>query len=104
MIRACATLDPGGPSAQEHVDVLLVAGDVFDTSVPGTRSQELYYGFLNRIARSKVCRHVVIIAGNHDSPSFLDAPKALLRALDVHVVGSMGDDPMDEVVVLRDAK
>ncbi len=88
----------------EKVDALLVAGDVFDTSVPGSGVQELYYGFLYRMARSKVCRHVVIIAGNHDSPSFLDAPKALLRTLDVHVVGSIGDDPMDEVVVLRDRR
>ncbi|MBM3162408.1 MAG: exonuclease subunit SbcD [Chlorobi bacterium] len=89
---------------KEHVDALLVAGDVFDSAVPGSRAQEIYYGFLNRVARSKVCRHVVIIAGNHDSPSFLDAPKALLCALDVHVVGSPGDDPMDEVMVLRDRK
>ena len=88
----------------EKVDALLIAGDVFDTSVPGSRVQELYYGFLYRMARSKVCRHVVITAGNHDSPSFLDAPKALLRTLDVHVVGSIGDDPMDEVVVLRDRR
>lgn len=88
----------------EKVDALLVAGDVFDTSVPGSGVQELYYGFLYRMARSKVCRHVVITAGNHDSPSFLDAPKALLRTLDVHVVGSVGDDPMDEVVVLRDRR
>lgn len=88
----------------EKVDALLVAGDVFDSSVPGSGVQELYYGFLYRMARSKVCRHVVITAGNHDSPSFLDAPKALLRTLDVHVVGSVGDDPMDEVVVLRDRR
>jgi len=87
---------------KEGIDALLVAGDVFDTSVPGSRAQELYYGFLNRMARSAVCRHVVITAGNHDSPSFLDAPKALLRSLDVHVMGSPGEDPMSEVVVLRD--
>jgi exonuclease SbcD len=43
----------------------------------------------------------VVIAGNHDSPSFLNAPKELLRALNVYVVGSMTDDPADEVVVLR---
>jgi len=88
----------------EKADVLLVAGDVFDTSVPGSGVQELYYGFLYRMARSKVCRHVVITAGNHDSPSFLDAPKALLRTLDVHVVGSPNDDPSGEVIVLRDRK
>ncbi|NTW64469.1 MAG: exonuclease subunit SbcD [Chlorobiaceae bacterium] len=89
---------------KEQVDLLLVAGDVFDTTVPGSRAQELYYGFLDRVARSTVCRHVVITSGNHDSPSFLDAPKALLRTLDVHVVGSMSNDPMNEVLVLRDKK
>lgn len=56
---------------QEQVDVLLVAGDVFDTSTPSNRAQELYYRFLCRVATSS-CRHVVVIAGNHDSPSFLN--------------------------------
>ena len=88
----------------EHVDTLLVAGDVFDSSVPSSRAQELYYGFLHKVARSTTCRHVVITSGNHDSPSFLNAPKALLRALDVHVVGSASDEPMDEVVALRDSR
>jgi DNA repair protein SbcD/Mre11 len=89
---------------QEHVDALLVAGDVFDSSVPSSRAQELYYGFLHKVARSTTCRHVVITSGNHDSPSFLNAPKALLRALDVHVVGSASDEAMDEVVALRDSR
>ncbi len=84
----------------EGVDALLVAGDVFDTSTPSNRAQELYYRFLCRVAAS-CCRHVVVIAGNHDSPSFLDAPKELLRALNVYVVGATGDDPADEVIVLR---
>ena len=68
-------------------DALLVAGDVFDTSAPSNRAQELYYRFLCRVAASS-CRHIVVVAGNHDSPSFLNAPKELLKALDVHVVGS----------------
>ena len=85
-----------------EIDALLVAGDVFDTSAPSNRAQELYYRFLCRVAASS-CRHVVVVAGNHDSPSFLDAPKELLKALDVHVVGS-ASDPRDEVLVLRDAQ
>ncbi|MDT4330732.1 exonuclease SbcCD subunit D C-terminal domain-containing protein [Methylomonas sp. MV1] len=85
---------------QNEIDALLVAGDVFDTSAPSNRAQELYYRFLCRIAASS-CRHVVVIAGNHDSPSFLNAPKELLKALDVHVVGSATSDPQDEVLVLR---
>jgi len=85
---------------QNEIDALLVAGDVFDTSAPSNRAQELYYRFLCRVATSS-CRHVVVVAGNHDSPSFLNAPKELLKALDVHVVGSSTESPEDEVLVLR---
>ncbi|PIE91249.1 MAG: exonuclease sbcCD subunit D [Acidobacteria bacterium] len=85
---------------KEKIDALLVAGDVFDTSTPSNRAQELYYSFLCRVA-SSCCRHVVVIAGNHDSPSFLNAPKELLRALNVYVVGAMTDSLEDEVIVLQ---
>jgi len=84
----------------ESVDALLVAGDIFDTSTPSNRSQELYYRFLCKVSTSG-CRHVVIIAGNHDSPSFLNAPKQLLLALNVHVVGSITENPEDEVILLK---
>jgi DNA repair protein SbcD/Mre11 len=86
---------------EEGIDALLVAGDVFDTSTPSNRAQELYYRFLCRVSAS-YCRHIVVIAGNHDSPSFLNAPKELLRALNVYVVGSMTENPEDEVIVLHD--
>lgn len=85
----------------EKINALLVAGDVFDTSTPSNRAQELYYRFLCRVAAS-CCRHVVVIAGNHDSPSFLNAPKELLRALNVYVVGSMTEALEDEVIPISD--
>ena len=31
---------------QNEIDALLVAGDVFDTSAPSNRAQELYYRFM----------------------------------------------------------
>ena len=86
---------------ESGVNVLLVAGDVFDTSVPGNRSQEIYYRFLCRVAASS-CRHIIIVAGNHDSPSFLNAPGKLLKALNIHVVGSVCDPTEDEVLELTD--
>lgn len=85
---------------RERIDLLLIAGDIFDTTAPSNRAQELYYSFLCRVAQSTPCRQVVVIGGNHDSPSFLNAPKALLGALNVHVVGAM--DPEAELVVFRD--
>jgi exonuclease SbcD len=86
----------------DETDVLLIAGDIFDTSAPSNRAQELYYQFLCRVATA-ACRHVVVIAGNHDSPSFLNAPKELLKALDVYVIGSF-EDIEDEILVLRDSQ
>ncbi len=86
---------------EEEVDALLIAGDVFDTSTPSNKAQELYYKFLCKVVGS-CCQHIVVIGGNHDSPSFLNAPKELLRALNVYVVGAKAENPEDEVIVLRD--
>ncbi|OUS13816.1 exonuclease sbcCD subunit D [Gammaproteobacteria bacterium 53_120_T64] len=88
---------------KEQVDILLVAGDIFDTATPSNRAQSLYYAFLCRVAISS-CRHIIIIAGNHDSPTFLDAPKALLRSLNVHVVGGVTENIADEILLLKDAE
>ncbi|MEA3466461.1 MAG: exonuclease SbcCD subunit D C-terminal domain-containing protein [Thermodesulfobacteriota bacterium] len=85
----------------QQVDILLVSGDIFDTSAPSHRAQQLYYRFLCRVATS-CCRHVIVIGGNHDSPSFLNAPQELLKALDVHVIGSSTENLGDEVLLLRD--
>ena len=82
------------------IETLLVAGDIFDTSTPSNTAQELYYRFLNEVAKASC--HVVITGGNHDSPSFLDAPKALLKAFNVHVVGSAAEKGEFEVLVLKD--
>ncbi|MGD0819377.1 MAG: exonuclease SbcCD subunit D C-terminal domain-containing protein [Desulfomonilia bacterium] len=84
---------------REDIDVLLVSGDIFDNSTPSNYAQELYYSFLCRVAASSN-RHVVVTAGNHDSPSFLNAPKELLKFLNVHVVGSASDPPTNELIVL----
>jgi exonuclease SbcD len=86
---------------QQHADVLLIAGDVFDTGTPSNRAMQQYYRFLTRVSGTG-CRHVVVIGGNHDSPTFLNAPRELLKVLNVHVVGAKADDVADEVIVLRD--
>lgn len=85
---------------EENIDVLLVAGDVFDNSTPSNHAQELYYRFLCRVAASSK-RHVVVTAGNHDSTSFLNAPRELLKFLNVHVVGCASDPPADELIVIN---
>lgn len=87
---------------QHRIDVLIVAGDIFDTTTPSNRALQLYYQFLKDVS-SGCCRHVIIIGGNHDSPSLLEAPRELLRVFQVHVVGSAAENPEDEVIVLTGA-
>jgi DNA repair protein SbcD/Mre11 len=84
----------------EDIDVLLVSGDVFDNSTPTNYAQELYYRFLCRVAASPR-RHVVVTAGNHDSPSFLNAPRELLKFLNIHIVGCASSSPEDEVILIN---
>lgn len=75
----------------EKIDILIVSGDIFDTSTPGNEAQKIYYTFLTSI-QNTYCSHVIIIAGNHDSPSFLNAPKDILSFLNIHIVSSLNED------------
>ena len=83
---------------EQAITVLLVAGDVFDTATPSNAAQQLYYDFLTRLGTTP-CRHVVITAGNHDSPSFLGASRGILERCGVHVIGAT-PDPHETVLVL----
>lgn len=85
---------------KEQIPCVIVAGDIFDVPVPPNRAIELYYRFLTGCAVAGV-RHCIIIAGNHDSPSFIEAPKELLKRLNVHVFGSFDrEDPSSHLIDL----
>ncbi len=81
---------------EREIDILLISGDIFDVSVPSTQSQRMYYNFLINL-RNTSCKHVLITAGNHDAPGNIDAPKALLHALSIDVVGRASEDLSQEV-------
>jgi exonuclease SbcD len=85
--------------ALNDVDVLLVSGDVFDVGVPSAQAQKLYYDFLIRLHTTS-CREVIITGGNHDAPSTLNAPKELLNALSIRVVGKATEKIEDEVFTI----
>ncbi len=87
-------------SIEEHkVDAVLLAGDVFDSSNPPQSALSLYYNFVAELF-IKGNRTLAVIAGNHDSAALLEAPKQALKALHVHVVGSMPESPADRILHL----
>lgn len=81
---------------ENKVDVLLVSGDIFDLANPSAEARRQYYKSL-LILRELGCK-IILTGGNHDSPAMLDAPKHLLRELDLHVVGGLPKQLEDAVI------
>ncbi|SBV91373.1 exonuclease SbcCD subunit D C-terminal domain-containing protein [uncultured Dysgonomonas sp.] len=69
------------------VDVLLIAGDVFDSPNPSAESQRMYYRFLREMTAENHDLQIIIIAGNHDSAARLEAPNPLLEDMNITVRG-----------------
>jgi DNA repair protein SbcD/Mre11 len=74
---------------REAVDALLITGDVFDSATPPVAAERTFYEFLAAARERRPELQVVVIGGNHDSPQRLEAARALLRPLGVHVVGRL---------------
>lgn len=85
----------------QKVDLLIVAGDVFDTSNPPNYARRQYYNFLGKL-RNTGCRHVVIVGGNHDSPAMLNATSEVLRYIDIVVIGAATESIHQQVIELKD--
>ncbi|GBD06822.1 Nuclease SbcCD subunit D [bacterium HR21] len=70
----------------EHVDAILVAGDVFDSANPSTEALKLFHTALCELSRGGE-RPVIVIAGNHDSPERLEAAATWGYALGILLLG-----------------
>lgn len=73
----------------EEIDLLLVAGDVFDTTNPSGESQRLFYRALAGFKQRRPDLTVVISGGNHDPALRLEAPGDLIEAFDIHTIGTV---------------
>ena len=80
----------------EKINVLLISGDIFDSASPSNQSMKMYYNFLMKL-KGTACKSVIITGGNHDSAGILNAPKELLEALSIKVVGKATENIKDEV-------
>lgn len=73
----------------QRPDVLLIAGDIFDTINPSAIAQKRYYSFLANAHATCPGLQIVVIAGNHDAGARLEAPSELLGSLNISVVGTV---------------
>lgn len=86
---------------REHAaDVLLIAGDLFDSGAPSSYAREQYYRLVVEL-RAAGCA-LVVLGGNHDSPAMLGESRGLLAQLGARVVPGVAPDPAEQVLVLHD--
>lgn len=89
----------------QQVDVVLIAGDLYDAFNPPAEAIDLFYKTLKRLTNNGT-RAVVAIAGNHDSPDRIEAPDPLARECGIFFSGypdtQIGQGSLDSgIAVLR---
>ncbi len=76
-----------GVLTKNKIDVLIVAGDVFDVSNPSAAAQRMFYRFIHRVTTENPRLQLVVVAGNHDSAARLESPLPLLREMRTEIKG-----------------
>lgn len=81
----------------KQIDALIIAGDIFDSANPSAVAQTQLYDFLVQAKQQQSALTIILIGGNHDSASRLQAPATLLNTLGVHVIGGLTRHPNGEI-------
>ena len=66
-------------------DAILIAGDIYDKSIPAGRAFKIFDGFLNALADIKPSIPVFMISGNHDSPARLQFASSFLKKHNIYI-------------------
>ena len=85
---------------KDEIDLLLISGDIFDTSYVSVSTQKVFYDFLDRLSKIKTLKDTVIISGNHDLPSMLDLATPFLELSNIHIITSINVE--DQIFTLKD--
>ncbi len=76
---------------REKPDAVLIAGDVYDRSVPSAEAESLFGSFLESLSQRGI--NVLVISGNHDSARRLSYAAGLLKNSGVYIAGEFGPQP-----------
>ena len=72
----------------QAVDMIIIAGDIYDTSNPSNEAQELFYKTVKKLSNNGK-RIIIAIAGNHDSSDGINAPDPIARMNGVFMIGDL---------------
>ncbi|MBQ7373439.1 MAG: exonuclease subunit SbcD [Clostridia bacterium] len=76
-------------AVSEKVDMVLVAGDVYDTFIPSADAENLFFNWLDKFAENAIT--LVCISGNHDDADRLSAAKTIASRRGLYLCGSSND-------------
>lgn len=82
-------------TAQDNdVDVVIIAGDIFDQAIPTSDAEELFYNTLEKLSEDNN-RVIIALAGNHDDPKRLSANRHFAKKHNIVLVGDL--NPICEI-------
>nr|WP_236840341.1 exonuclease SbcCD subunit D [Borreliella burgdorferi] len=84
---------------KENIDLLLVAGDIYDSKRPGFEEQRLVNNFFYELSFTS-CKWCVVISGNHDKKDYLSINKKLLSRFNFFLITEYDSD--EQIVLLKD--
>lgn len=82
----------------QKIDVLIIAGDIFDVPNPPNDAHKLYNDFLNQA--QALCHSIIIISGNHDSGDFLRATQTFTREKNIYIFDKLQPNKKDNQLTL----
>ncbi len=82
-----------------NIDVLIVAGDIFDVPSPPNNAQTLFFDFIHKL-KSFEDLHIIIISGNHDSSSLLKIPEPFFKEQNCHIITGLPLNSSESDVVI----
>jgi len=84
----------------EKIDLLLISGDIFDTTYVSVSTQKIFYNFLESLSNIKTLKDTVIISGNHDLASMLDLATPFIKLKNIHIITSIEIE--DQIFILKE--
>lgn len=96
--QRCFLEQIAGAALKEKVDAVVVAGDVYDRSIPSVEAVGLLNDFLSGLTAQGI--RVLMISGNHDSPERIGFANQILEKQGLHIASICTEEPMQ--VMLED--
>lgn len=86
--------------ADEEINILLIAGDIFDVPTPPYNAQKMFYDFIFELEKFQDLT-TIVIAGNHDSPQLLNIPKYFFEKTNCYVFPTINPQMSKNEIIIE---